>query len=78
MSQVPQEAQDRAADLRQQLEHHSYRYHVLDDPEVSDAEYDDLMRELVLLEEQYPELQTPDSPTQWAAPRPRSSLQSAT
>ena len=64
MSGAPQEARDRAADLRQQLEHHSYRYHVLDDPEVSDAEYDDLMRELVLLEEQYPDLQTPDSPTQ--------------
>ncbi|MGH2720365.1 MAG: DNA ligase LigA-related protein, partial [Actinomycetota bacterium] len=64
MSPAPQEARDRAAVLRQQLEHHSYRYHVLDDPEVSDAEYDELIRELVLLEEQYPDLQTPDSPTQ--------------
>jgi DNA ligase (NAD+) len=45
------------------LEHHLYRYHVLDDPEISDAEYDRLFDELVALEEDHPELRTPDSPT---------------
>ena len=53
----------RVDELRRALEHHSYRYHVLDDPEVSDAEYDRLYDELVRLEEENPELATPDSPT---------------
>jgi DNA ligase (NAD+) len=53
----------RAGELRRELEHHLYRYHVLDDPEISDAEYDRLYDELVGLEEQHPELVTPDSPT---------------
>ena len=57
-------AKPRVEELREQLNHHSYRYHVLDDPEVSDAEYDDLMRELRGLEDEFPELATPDSPTQ--------------
>lgn len=46
------------------IEHHAYRYYVLDDPEVSDAEYDEYLRELAALEERFPELVTPDSPTQ--------------
>ena len=50
--------------LRDQLNYHSYRYYVLDSPEISDAEYDELMRELEGLEEQYPQFITPDSPTQ--------------
>ena len=54
----------RAEELRAQIEFHNYRYHVLDQPEISDAEYDKLMRELQSLEERYPELITPDSPTQ--------------
>jgi DNA ligase (NAD+) len=54
----------RVEELREQLNYHSYRYYVLDSPEVSDAEYDELMRELRELEETYPELVTPDSPTQ--------------
>ncbi|HSJ95388.1 MAG TPA: hypothetical protein VK896_15265, partial [Gaiellaceae bacterium] len=54
----------RAAELREQLEGHAYRYYVLDDPAVSDAEYDRLYDELVALEEANPELATPDSPTQ--------------
>ena len=54
----------RAAELRAQLQHHGHRYHVLDDPEVPDAEYDRLFRELQALEALRPELQTPDSPTQ--------------
>ena len=58
------QAAKRIAELRDAVEYHSYRYHVLDDPEISDAEYDELMRELTALEEQFPDLVTPDSPTQ--------------
>jgi len=58
------EAKVRVEELRERINHHSYRYHVLDDPEVSDAEYDELLRELQALEDAFPELITPDSPTQ--------------
>jgi DNA ligase (NAD+) len=58
------EAKVRVEELRELLNHHSYRYHVLDDPEVADVEYDELVRELQRLEEAFPELITPDSPTQ--------------
>jgi DNA ligase (NAD+) len=58
------DASDRVAALRTELEHHSRQYHVLDTPEITDAEYDRLFRELVDLEAAHPELQTPDSPTQ--------------
>jgi DNA ligase (NAD+) len=58
------EAKVRVEELRELINHHSYRYHVLDDPEVSDAEYDELVRELLKLEDGFPELITPDSPTQ--------------
>jgi DNA ligase (NAD+) len=54
----------RAKELREQIDYHSYRYHVLDDPEVADAEYDALVGELIEIETQFPELVTPDSPTQ--------------
>jgi DNA ligase (NAD+) len=55
--------ESRAAELRAAIEHHLYRYHVLDDPEISDAEYDRLFDELQALEDEHPELATPDSPT---------------
>ena len=55
---------ERIEQLRAQLNHHNYRYYVLDNPEISDAEYDTLMRELKQLEAAYPSLLTPDSPTQ--------------
>ncbi|NIN12875.1 MAG: NAD-dependent DNA ligase LigA, partial [Gemmatimonadales bacterium] len=61
---VPRKARNRAEELRRQLHYHNYRYYVLDDPEIADAEYDDLFRELQEIEEQYPALVTPDSPTQ--------------
>jgi DNA ligase (NAD+) len=64
----------RVRELRTQIDHHNYRYHVLDDPEVSDAEYDRLMRELRALEEQYPDLVTPASPTQRVGATPVSEL----
>ncbi len=54
----------RAEELRRQLDHHNYLYYVLDQPEISDAEYDALLRELIELETRDPELVTPDSPTQ--------------
>src|SRR5262245_16949927 len=54
----------RVEELRAQLEHHNYRYYVLDAPEVSDAEYDQLMRELQARAHNRPELLTADSPTQ--------------
>ena len=50
-------------DLRKALHRHNYRYYVLDDPEISDAEYDRMMQELKLLEEDHPQLASPDSPT---------------
>ncbi|WP_324715618.1 NAD-dependent DNA ligase LigA [Carboxydochorda subterranea] len=61
---VPEEVRRRVDQLRRAIEHHNYRYYVLDAPEISDAEYDALMRELVELEQRYPTLQSPDSPTQ--------------
>ncbi|MFS8581870.1 MAG: hypothetical protein FWJ61_03400, partial [Limnochordales bacterium] len=54
----------RIEELRAQINEHNYRYYVLDDPVISDAEFDALMRELIALEEAHPELITPDSPTQ--------------
>ena len=56
--------------LRKQLDHHNYRYYVLDDPEVADREYDTLLRELQKLEQDHPELVTHDSPTQRVGARP--------
>jgi DNA ligase (NAD+) len=67
----------RAEDLRRQLELHNYRYHVLDDPEVSDAEYDRLLNELKQIEAENPDLITPDSPTQRVGATPVSELQEA-
>ncbi len=53
----------RVQELRRLLEHHAYRYHVLDDPEIADAGYDALYDELQALEDEHPELVTDDSPT---------------
>ncbi len=61
---IPKPARDRAGELRTVLEKNAHLYYVLDDPQISDAEYDRLFRELVDLETEYPGLQTPDSPTQ--------------
>jgi len=55
---------ERIEQLRAEINHHNYRYYVLDSPEISDTEYDELMRELKQLEEQYPQFLTSDSPTQ--------------
>jgi DNA ligase (NAD+) len=61
---VTTKVQGRADALRELLHHHAHRYYVLDAPEIPDAEYDRLFRELQALEEEHPELLTPDSPTQ--------------
>jgi len=62
--------QKRIEELRNRINHHNYRYYVLDSPEISDAEYDTLMQELRSLEEQFPDLVTPDSPTQRVGAEP--------
>jgi DNA ligase (NAD+) len=61
---VPPHIRRRVAELREQIDYHNYRYYRLNDPEISDAAYDELFRELRELEEGYPELVTPESPTQ--------------
>ncbi len=67
MSSVPQKIEA----LREKLRHHEHLYYVLDAPEISDAEYDAMMRELQALEDAHPELITPDSPTQRVGGKPR-------
>jgi DNA ligase (NAD+) len=61
---VPKEVRNRAERLRGEIAEHDYLYYVLAEPRISDAQYDALMRELQEIEKSYPELQTPDSPTQ--------------
>jgi DNA ligase (NAD+) len=61
---MAEDAVGRAEELRAALRYHDYRYHVLDDPEISDIEFDTLFRELQAIEADHPELVTPDSPTQ--------------
>jgi DNA ligase (NAD+) len=60
----------RAAQLRREIDEHNHRYYVLDDPIISDPEYDDLLRELIRLEQEHPELRRPDSPTQRVGAKP--------
>src|SRR6185369_7382439 len=62
-------------DLREKLRHHEYRYHVLDDPEISDATYDKLLAKLREMEAAHPELVTPDSPTARIGAPPRAGFQ---
>ncbi|MBT8191958.1 MAG: NAD-dependent DNA ligase LigA [Acidimicrobiia bacterium] len=65
-------------ELRKSIRHHLYRYHVLDDPVVSDAEYDELFRQLEKLESEHPDLVTPDSPTQRVGDAPSSAFDAVT
>jgi len=69
MSSSPPERKLEA--LREKIRHHEYRYYVLDDPEISDADFDVLMNELKRLEAEHPKLVTPDSPTQRVGGKPR-------
>src|SRR5215471_13817147 len=61
---VPAQVRQRAESLRSQIAEANYRYHVLDEPTITDAEYDRLMRDLESIEAEHPDLRTPDSPTQ--------------
>ncbi|HEX6969636.1 MAG TPA: NAD-dependent DNA ligase LigA [Micromonosporaceae bacterium] len=63
-AEPPAAVRERHAVLAEEIDHHQFRYHVLDAPEISDAQYDELVRELVALEDEYPALRTPDSPSQ--------------
>jgi DNA ligase (NAD+) len=67
---VPKSVEKEIAQLREQIRHHEYRYYVLNDPEISDYEFDRLMRQLQDLEREHPELITPDSPTQRVGGQP--------
>jgi len=67
----------RVEQLRRELERHEYLYYVLDQPEISDAEFDRMMRELKELEDAHPELRTPDSPTQRVGGKPREGVVTA-
>ncbi len=75
---IPQEVIERVKKLREEIEYHNYRYYVLNSPVISDAEYDALMRELKELEEKYPELITPDSPTQRVGFKPAEGFKEVT
>lgn len=68
----------RIQELRREINYHNYRYYVLDQPVISDAEYDRLMQELISLEEAHPELVTPDSPTQRVGAAPAAAFESYT
>jgi DNA ligase (NAD+) len=68
------EARKGVEELRQAIRFHDYRYYVLDDPVISDAQYDQYMRELRALEEKFPEVQSPDSPTQQVGGEPQEEL----
>ena len=60
----------RLKELKSLIQLHSYKYHILDDPEIEDSEYDILFQELLSLEEQFPELLIPSSPTQRVGSKP--------
>jgi DNA ligase (NAD+) len=71
MPTAAKDAQHKIDQLREQIRYHEHRYYVLDDPEISDAEYDVLVNQLKALEKEHPELITPDSPTQRVGGKPR-------
>jgi DNA ligase (NAD+) len=71
-----EQAREKAASLRDKINHHDYRYYVLDNPEISDEEYDRLMRELAGIEEKFPELIKSDSPTRRVGASPSQAFQS--
>jgi DNA ligase (NAD+) len=78
MARAAKSVRDDVERLRREIEHHDHRYHVLDDPEISDAEYDELFRRLQALEQAHPELVTPDSPTRRVGATPASGFETVT
>jgi DNA ligase (NAD+) len=75
---TPSQAQTELTKLRAELNHHAYRYYVLDDPEITDAEYDRKFRKLQELESKFPDLVTPDSPTQRVGAAPVEEFETVT
>jgi DNA ligase (NAD+) len=71
MAAATKDIEKRIETLRDKIRHHEYRYYVIDDPEISDAEFDQLMIQLKKLEDEHPKLITPDSPTQRVGGKPR-------
>jgi len=71
MKAIKHNIQDEIESLREEIRHHEYRYYVLDDPEISDAEFDRMMNALKKLEAEHPDHVTPDSPTQRVGGKPR-------
>src|SRR5438045_2042606 len=71
MKAAKHNVRDEIESLRDEIRYHEHRYYVLDDPEISDAEFDRLMRELKAIEAEHPDLVTPDSPTQRVGGKPR-------
>src|SRR5215470_19969843 len=71
MPGASKETQKKIEVLRDKIRHHEYRYYVLDDPEISDFDFDKLVEQLKKLEAEHPELITPDSPTQRVGGKPR-------
>src|SRR5216684_433027 len=78
MATAPKSPEKTTESLREKIRHHEYRYYVLDDPEISDGQFDQLMNELKKLEAKNPELITPDSPTQRVGGKPREGFLKAT
>ena len=78
MARAAKSVRDDVERLRREIEHHDHRYHVLDDPEITDAEYDELFRRLQALEQAHPELVTPDSPTRRVGATPASGFETVT
>jgi DNA ligase (NAD+) len=73
-----EEARDMVEKLREEINYHNYRYYVLDDPVISDEEYDQMMNRLMELEKRFPELVTPDSPTQRIGAQPKEGFETVT
>jgi len=71
MARASKDVEKKIEALREKIRHHEYRYFVLDDPEISDYDFDKLVEQLKILEAEYPELITPDSPTQRVGGKPR-------
>ena len=78
MSRAPSEVQEEVARLRREIEHHNRLYYALDQPEITDAQYDELFRRLEGLETAHPELVTPDSPTQRVGAAPLAQFEPVT
>ena len=78
MADVTEDIPKRIDDLRAQIRRHDHLYHVKDSPQISDAEFDSLMREFRQLEEQHPDLVTSDSPTQRVGGAPADGFQEVT